>query len=109
MSTQNLACLFVVLLVAAFGGLIGWTLAEAVRGPLLRRAIEAARKAQTMADCWRERYGHEQHRFARLRSLFERQRDLDQQSQAARPHELRDIEQQFRELCPPVPTRRTAP
>lgn len=53
--------------------------------------------------------GLEQQRFDRLARLFERWRNLDELSLAARPHEARAIEAELNVLCPAEPTRRTEP
>lgn len=55
---------------------------------------------------WQKLYSAEQRRADRWRTLFERQRNIDDLSTAARPHEQRAIDSEARRLSPPVPTRR---
>ena len=70
---------------------------------------EGKRNAPADAEAFRPALGEEQRRFDRLHALFERHRNVDDYSLAARPHELRAIEKEYRELCPPEPTRRSEP
>jgi len=84
MTPQGIAILILMAMAAALGYLVG-------------SSWRIARDALSGTD-WRQLYGREQHRADKWRTLFERQRRIDELSVAASRHEQHDIDRQARVL-----------